>query len=271
MLKKIFFNLNLGLLVLILLACVFPGLFTSYGPNEISFKEKFEGPSARHWMGTDDMGRDLLARVLYGGRVTIFSALLIALGSLFIALIWAGISSFSGGLLDEWMTRIADMLMNIPGMLFAMIFVSLTGPGMFGLVFSLILIKWAGDARILRSHMLSLVYAEYIQAARCTGCNFFWIFRRHVLPNTTFLIFTLFGLGFASSILSIASLNFLGFGVKLPNPEWGAMINSARAFLQTYPHLMLFPGAAIALTILSTHFFVRSLDRNSQEGNLNYL
>ena len=87
------------------------------------------------------------------------------------------------------------MLMNIPGMLFAMIFVSLTGPGMFGLVFSLILIKWAGDARILRSHMLSLVYAEYIQAARCTGCNFFWIFRRHVLPNTTFLIFTLFGLG----------------------------------------------------------------------------
>ena len=271
MLKKIIPFINLGLLVLILLFCAFPGLLTPYAPNEISFKEKFEGPSARHWMGTDDMGRDLLARVLYGGRVTIFSALLIAVGSLLIALVWAAVSSFSGGLLDEWMTRVVDMLMNIPGMLFAMIFVSLTGPGMFGLVLSLILIKWAGDARILRSHMLSLVHAEYIQAARCTGCSFLRIFRKHVLPNTAFLIITLFGLGFASSILSIASLNFLGFGVKIPNPEWGALINTARPFLQTYPYLMLFPGAAIALTILVTHFFVRCLDKNSQEGNLNYL
>ncbi|MBI9049719.1 MAG: ABC transporter permease [Anaerolineaceae bacterium] len=263
--------INLVLLAIIILLCAVPTLITSYDPNEISLTERFAQPSMLHPFGTDDMGRDILSRVLYGGRVTIFSALLITIGSMLIATIWAGSSSYLGGWLDEMMTRVVDGLMNIPALLFALILISIFRPGMMSLILSLMLIRWADDAKILRGHMLGLIRSEFVLAAISIGSTHGRILRKELFPNSSFLILTLFGLNFTSNILSIASLNFLGFGVQLPDAEWGAMINQARPFLQTQPYMMLFPGLAILLTIISAQFAFQFMAKNHHVEEVRYL
>jgi len=252
--------LSLALLAVILFACAFPGLFTNYEPNAINFAEKFSQPNQIHPLGTDELGRDLFTRMLFGGRVTIGSSLLLAAGSTFIAAIWAAISAYLGGIWDELMTRIVDILMIFPALLFALLLVSILEPGMRSLVIALALVRWPGYARILRGQIYSLLSAEYLTAAEALGARPLHIIYRHIIPNTTMLIITLFGLSFASSILSISSLSFLGFGVQLPKAEWGAMINAARPLLQNHPYLMLFPGLAIIVTILLTNLSLRWLE-----------
>jgi peptide/nickel transport system permease protein len=264
MIRTVAGSLSLAVLVAILVACSFPTLLTSHAPNEINFELKFIAPNGDHPMGTDEMGRDLLARVLYGGRVTIWSSLAIAVGSVVIATLWAAVSAYAGGIVDELMTRIVDTLMNIPSLLFVLLLVSILEPGMESLVLALTLIRWTGYARIIRGQIFSLLGAEFLVAARAVGAAPFHIIRRHVIPNTLYLVITLFGLNFGSSMLSISSLSFLGFGVKLPHAEWGAMINYARPFLQTRPYLMLFPGLAIVITILATNLSVRFLEQRGK-------
>jgi peptide/nickel transport system permease protein len=265
-----------GILVTVVLACIivvctFPGAFTPYDPNQINFSDKLQPPSIKHLMGTDEMGRDLLARVLYGGRVTIWSSLAIAVISITIATLWAAVSAYSGGIVDEVMTRVMDSLMNIPSLLFVLLLVSVLKPGMMSLVIALSLIKWTGYGRIIRGQVFSLMGAEFILASRAIGGNTVHILKKHIIPNTWFLIVTLFGLNFASSILSISSLSFLGFGVRLPNPEWGAMINYARPFLQTHAYLMLFPGAAIIITILATNTTANFFNHRDKNGQVSYI
>lgn len=252
--------LSLTLLAVILFACAFPGLFTNYEPNAINFAEKFSQPNRIHPMGTDELGRDLFTRLLFGGRVTIGSSLLIAVGSILIAAIWGAVSAYLGGIWDELMTRIVDILMIIPALLFALLIISILEPGMRSLVIALAIVRWPGYARILRGQVYSLLSAEYLVAARALGARPVHIIRRHIIPNTTMLIITFFGLSFASGILSISSLSFLGFGVQLPHPEWGAMINAARPFLQTRPYLMFFPGLAIIVTVLLANLSLRFLE-----------
>ncbi len=258
-----FFLILLGL---ILLGCLFPSMLTPYDPNAISFQDKFLPPAPGHLMGTDEFGRDLFTRVLYGGQVTIFSALIIASGSTLIAVTWAALSSFSGGWMDELMTRLVDILLVFPGLLFALLLVSVLKPGMSSLVLALTLVRWPGYSRILRGQIYSTLGAEYLTAAEALGAAPLHIIRRHIIPNSMYLILTLFGLNFASSILSISTLSFLGFGVQLPQAEWGTLIQAARPFLQTRPYLMLFPGMAIMLTILAVNLSVRLLEPDPPTG-----
>jgi ABC-type dipeptide/oligopeptide/nickel transport system permease subunit len=262
---------SLVILALIILVCSVPTLLTPYEPNDINFKDKLQPPGAAHPLGADDMGRDILARVLYGGRVTIWSSLIIATGTVVIATFWGAVSAYAGGSVDEIMTRIADLLMNIPSLLFVLLLVSIMSPGMASLIISLMLIKWAGYARIVRGQVYTLLSAEFIEAARSVGATGGRIILKHIIPNTWFMVITIFGLVFASSILSISSLNFLGFGVKLPHAEWGAMINYARPFLQTHPHLMLFPGLAIAVTIVATNLSVKFMGYDNNRERINHL
>ena len=254
--------LSLVVLILIMLACIFPGMITPHHHNAINFEEKFSPPSCAHPLGTDAFGRDLLARLLYGGRVTIGSSLIIAAGSIAIAVFWAAISAFLGGIWDELLTRIVDILMILPSLLFALLLVSIMEPGMRSLILALTLVRWPGYARILRGDVIKLLGAEYLTAARALGAQPLFLIWNHIIPNMLPLIITLFGLSFASSILSISSLSFLGFGVQLPNPEWGAMINTARQHLQIYPYLMLFPGLAIVTTIFLTNLSLKLLEKD---------
>jgi ABC-type dipeptide/oligopeptide/nickel transport system permease subunit len=267
--RKIVGLVSLLVLVLILLACAFPTLITQYEPNEISFAEKLTPPSKEHPMGTDDMGRDLLARVLYGGRVTIWSSLIISAVSIAIATLWAAVSAYAGGAVDELMTRVVDVLMNIPDLLLVLLLVSILKPGMKSLVVSLTVVRWTSYSRIIRGQVYSLLNAEYITASQALGASGWHVVRRHIIPNTLLLVITLFGLNFGSSMLSISSLSFLGFGVQLPQAEWGAMINAARPFLQTRPYLMFYPGLAIVLTILTANLAVQLL-RGTAGRELNH-
>lgn len=260
MIRKILGVISLVFLFVILLACLFPNQLSPYQPNEIDFSRKFIPPGRQHMMGTDELGRDVLTRLLYGGRVTLGSALVIAGGSTLLAALWAGVSAYIGGIWDEILTRIVDLLLIIPGMLLALLLVSLLQPGMGSLVLALVIARWPGYARILRGKVYSLLSEEYLLAAEAIGARPFRIIWRHLLPNALVLILTVFRLSFASGIISISSLSFLGFGVQLPNSEWGAMINAARPFLQTRPYLMVFPGAAIVVTILLINLSLNLLE-----------
>lgn len=260
MIRKMLGVVSLVLLSLIVLACFFPGMVSSYQPNEIDFTRKFTPPGPEHWMGTDELGRDVFTRLLYGGRVTLGSALVIAVGSTLVAAVWAGVSAYIGGLWDELLTRIVDLLMILPGLLLALLLVSLLEPGMGSLVLALVIARWPGYARILRGQIYSLLKEDYLLAAEAIGARPIRIIWRHLLPNALVLILTVFGLSFASGIISISSLSFLGFGVQLPTPEWGAMINAARPFLQTRPYLMVYPGAAVVIVILLSNLSLNLLE-----------
>lgn len=265
MIRTVVGIVSLVVLISVLVVCTFPTLFTSYAPNDIDFDSKFVEPNRAHPMGTDEMGRDLFTRLLYGGRVTIWSSLVIAAGSVMIATLWSAASAYAGGIVDELMTRIVDALMNIPSLLFVLLLVSILEPDMKSLVLALTLIRWTGYARIIRGQIFSLLGAEFLVAARALGATPLHIIRRHIIPNTLFLVITLFGLNFGSSMLSISSLSFLGFGIRLPHAEWGAMINYARPFLQTRPYLVLFPGLAIIVTILTANLSVRFLEQRGKQ------
>jgi ABC-type dipeptide/oligopeptide/nickel transport system permease subunit len=271
LIKKIVGMVSLVILLAIIVACSVPWLLTLYDPYEINFTDKLMEPNATHLLGTDEMGRDLLARVLYGGRVTIWSALIITAGSILIATVWGAVSAYVGGTVDELMTRIVDTLMNIPSLLLVLLLVSILSPGMTSLVISLMVIRWTGYARIIRGQVFTVLGAEFIQAARSVGATPGHIVRRHIIPNTWFLVVTLFGLNFGSTILSISSLNFLGFGVRLPYAEWGAMINYARPFLQTKPYLIFFPGLAIVVTILATNLSFNFIALRAEKERVNHL
>lgn len=264
MTRKILGAISMVLLFLIVLACFFPGLLTSYQPNEIDFSRKFTRPGPGHWMGTDQLGRDIFSRLLYGGRVTLGSALVIAVGSTLLASVWAGVSAYVGGLWDELLTRIVDLLLILPGLLLALLLVSLLEPGMGSLVLALVIVRWPGYARILRGQLYALLQEDYLLAAEAIGARPIRIIWRHLLPNAWVLILTVFGLSFSSGIISISSLSFLGFGVQLPNPEWGAMINAARPFLQTRPYLMVFPGFAVVISILLTNLSLGLLESDTK-------
>lgn len=256
-------KVSLFLLFLIVLTCFFPGILSPYQPNEIDFKRKFSPPGPEHWMGTDELGRDVFTRLLYGGRVTLGSALVIAVVSTLAAALWAGVSAYIGGLWDELLTRFLDLLLILPGLLLALLLVSMFEPGMGSLILALVIARWPGYARILRGQIYSLLKEEYLLAAEAVGARPIRIIWRHLLPNVMVLILTVFGLSFASGIISITSLSFLGFGVQLPTPEWGAMINAARPFLQTRPYLIVFPGSAIVISILLTNLSLSLVEPGS--------
>jgi peptide/nickel transport system permease protein len=258
--KKPLGAVSLVLLILLLLACFFPGQLTRYQPDQIDFSRKFTSPGRQHLMGTDELGRDVFTRILYGGRATLGSALVIAGGTTFTAALWAAVSVYLGGIWDELLTRMVDLLMIIPGLLLALILVSILEPGMPSLVLALVIARWPGYARILRGQLYSLKGQDFLLAAEAVGARPLRIIWRHFLPNARVMILTVLGLSFASGIISISSLNFLGFGVQLPHPEWGAMVNAARPFLQTRPYLMVFPGAAIVASILLTNLSLSLLE-----------
>jgi ABC-type dipeptide/oligopeptide/nickel transport system permease subunit len=254
------------LLAAIALACAFPQLLTIYDPDAIDFSAKFAAPGPAHPMGTDDMGRDVLARVLHGGRVTLGAAAISSAASLLLAVMWAAVSASLGGMADEIMTRVADMVMNIPNLLLVLLLVSLIGPGMVGLVIALGAARWAGYARILRGQVLALLGEEYVLASRASGARPVHIIRHHIIPNLRPLALKLLGLNFAACVLSISGLSFLGFGVRPPQAEWGAMIDAARPFMQSRPYLMAFPSAAVLLSILAANFTLELADRSAEQG-----
>lgn len=241
------------LLLVFVLATIFAPLLTPYGPNTTDFTNTLAAPSAHHWLGTDDLGRDELTRILYGGRVSIGMAVVAATLSATIGLTLGLISGYFGGVFDLLLMRIVDGLQALPGLLLAFAVAGLLGAGLFNIEIAVIAVWWTGYARVVRSMTLSLRERAFVEAARGTGATSRMIIVRHILPNVVGPATVLATLELAHVLLALAALSFLGLGVAPPTAEWGTMLSQARDFFDRAPQLLIYPGLAITLVALASN------------------
>ncbi|WP_394580813.1 nickel transporter permease [Cytobacillus firmus] len=241
-------------LIYIILAVLAP-LISPYDPYEIDLVNKLQSPSADHIMGTDDKGRDIFSRILYGSQLSLAVGFVsVFIGALF-GIVLGIISGYYGGWVDTIIMRFIDVLLAFPGLLLALAIVSALGPSLINVMIAVGVFSIPTFARIVRGSTLSVKKMEYIDAIRVLGASDLKIIFVHILPNILSPIIVQGTLRLATSILSVAGLSFLGMGAQPPTPEWGAMLSDGRDFLFTAPHIALFPGIAIALIVLGFNLF----------------
>lgn len=248
--------LGLIMLILFVLLSVLAPLLTDYDPNRSNLRNRNLPPSEEHLLGTDDMGRDILARTLYGGRISL-SVGLVSVGiSLSIGVILGATAGFFGGMVDTVIMRIADVFYSFPFMILAITISSIFGPSIYNTMIILGVLSWPSSARLLRAEFLKLKSTDFSLAATALGANPTRVMFRHILPNAISPLLVSATLGVASAILSEAGLSFLGLGVPPPAPSWGNMLNRARPLhiLASMPWMWLPPGIAIFIIVLSINF-----------------
>jgi peptide/nickel transport system permease protein len=245
--------------VLLLAVFVLGGLAAPWlapaNPSAIDLLHRLEGPSAAHWAGTDELGRDTLSRLLFGARLSLAVSVTVVSISLVLGIGIGGLAGYLGGWIDIGLTTIAmNTFLALPGILLAIAFAAFLGPGFSNLVLALAIGGWAGYARLVRAQVMSVRDREYVDAARALGASGMRIFFRHILPNIVQPILVQAAIGMGGVILAEATLSFLGLGIPAPAPSWGAMLNDARAHLFDSPHMVLFPAAAMAGAVLGFNF-----------------
>ena len=247
-----------GIVLMILAASLAPFL-TPYEENDMDLLHRLSPPSAEHLLGTDEGGRDVLTRLLYGARVSLLIGVVPALLSLVLGSALGVLAGYRGGLTDAIIMRLADVTLAFPSMLLAMVIMYSLGGGIVDVFLTLTLVNWANVARVVRAQTLQLKSSEYVEAAQVIGVSRATVMRRHILPNCLSTMLVLFTLNVPASILTESSLSFLGLGVQPPNASWGLMINVGRQYLYTAPWLCFAPGAAIMLIVLAFNFLGNGL------------
>jgi peptide/nickel transport system permease protein len=245
--------------VLLLLAFIVGGLAAPWlapaNPAAINLPHRLESPSAMHWAGTDELGRDTLSRLLYGARLSLAVSVTVVTISLALGLAVGGLAGYLGGWIDIALTTFAmNTFLALPGILLAIAFAAFLGPGFSNLVLALAVGGWAGYARLVRAQVMAVRDREYVDAARALGASGLRIFFRHILPNIVQPILVQAAIGMAGVILAEATLSFLGLGIPAPAPSWGSMLNDARLHLFDSPHMVLFPALAVAGAVLGFNF-----------------
>lgn len=236
-------------LVLALLA-VFAPYVAPYDYQEMNVAVAKQGPSAEHWFGTDDLGRDIFSRLIYAGRYSLTMGIASVALSFVISVVLGSVAGFFGGWIDNLIMRLLDCISAIPGLLMAILVSAALGTGYMNTVLALAVGGVGGMTRLLRAQVMSERGKEYAEAARATNCTSARIIFHHILPNAmTPMIVNATGL-VAGSLLFAASLSFIGLGVQPPTPEWGAMLAGARSYVRTYPHMLIFPGLFICVTVI---------------------
>jgi len=225
-----------------------------YDPNAIVIQDRLLPPSAAHWFGTDDNGRDYLARALYGGRISLSVGFLAMIVAVVVGTAVGTISGYFGGWLDNLLMRIVDIFLSIPSFFLMLILNAYLRPGITTIILIIGLLSWMNTARIVRAETLSVKEREYVLYARVSGQSTFNIITRHIIPSIMPTIIVAATINIASAILMESSLSFLGLGVQQPNSSWGSMLNYAQGYIGDAPYLALFPGLFILLTVLSFNF-----------------
>ena len=238
-------------IVVVVAAGLLAPVIAPYDPIKQSLMSRLEAPSAEHWFGTDEIGRDEFSRILYGARVSLFIGFVGTVGGVILGSILGLVSGYFGGWTDNLSMRAVDVMYAFPGILLAILIVAIMGPGLTNLMIALTIWGTPTLSRIVRSVILSLKEQEFILAAEAIGAPRSRVILRHLLPNTTAPIIVYATLGVAGSLLTAAGLGFLGIGVQPPTPEWGAMLSTGRGYLREAPFLMIFPGVMIFLTVMS--------------------
>src|SRR6202043_208174 len=224
-------------------------------PAHIDLPSRLAGPSLSHWCGTDELGRDILSRLIYGSRISMLVGSCVVAASLFVGLIVGSIAGYYGGHIDRFTNVVVmNAFLSFPGILLAIAFVAFRGPGIFNLVLALSLGGWVGYARLVRGQVLAAREKEFVEAARALGASDLRIIVRHILPNIIQPVIVQAAIGMAGAILAEATMSFLGLGVPPPTASWGTMLNDGRAHLFDAPHLVLFPALAVMLAVLSFNF-----------------
>jgi len=238
-------------LLLVLAALLAPWIAPA-DPVAQNLPVRLEGPSRAHWMGTDELGRDTLARTLYGARISLLVAVSVVCGCGATGLIIGMLAGYAGGWFDRFVNLLLiNAFLSFPGILLAIAFAAFLGPGIGKVILALIITGWAGYARLARAQVLKVKELEFILAARSLGAPHLRILARHLLPNILQPVLIQATIGMAGAILAESTLSFLGLGVLAPVPSWGAMLNDARSHLFDAPHMVIFPALAVMTAVLA--------------------
>lgn len=246
--------IGLALILFISIVALFAPLLSPYTVYEQNLELRLSGSSASHPFGMDELGRDILSRMMFGTRTSLGVAAIVVSVSLFFGTLIGCLAGYSGGWIDEIIMRLVDILLSFPGILLAIAMVAVLGPGLDHLIFALCLIGWVGYARLSRAQTLQIRGMDYVAGARASGADLPRIIFRYIIPNLLGPLLVQATFGIAAVILSEASLSFLGLGIQPPSPSWGSMLRSGCENILEAAHLTLYPGAAIAVTVLGFNF-----------------
>lgn len=257
--KRLFRENKLAIVSLVIIAifvigAVFAPWLTPYGYEDIDPINRLSGLSKEHLLGADELGRDVLTRLLYGSRISLLVGIVPTIISMLAGAVLGIVAGYMGGRVDSVIMRLADIMLAFPSMLLAMVIMYTLGDGIINIFLALALVNWASVARIVRAETLKLREAEFVEAARSIGVSNFKIMWRHIMPNCIPSMIVLFTLNIPSAILSESSLSFLGLGIEKPMASWGMMVNIGRQYLYTNPELSLVPSIAIMLIVLAFNF-----------------
>jgi peptide/nickel transport system permease protein len=237
------------------LFAIFAPWIAPQDPANISLATRLQPPSAHHWFGTDELGRDVLSRVIFGARISMLVGISVVAGSLLLGTIIGSLAGYYGGFVDRFVNVIVmNAFLSFPGILLAIAFVAFLGPGLINLILALIIGGWVGYARLVRAQVLAAREREYVEAARALGASDWRIITRHILPNIMQPVIVQAAIGMAGAVLAEATMSFLGLGVPPPTASWGSMLNDGRSHLFDAPHLVIFPALAVMLAVLSFNF-----------------
>nr|WP_238456615.1 nickel ABC transporter permease subunit NikC [Desulfotruncus arcticus] len=241
--------------LVIILAVVIVGIMAPYlapnDPEKIVLSQKLAAPSAAYPLGTDHLGRCILSRLIYGTRLSLSTAAIALVTIMLISIPLGTLSGYLGGRLDNLVMRVIDVLLAFPGLVLALVIAGMLGPGLMNVMIATAAVWWVGYARVIRGVVLSVREKEFVLAARSSGTSHCGIIVRHILPNVLSPVIVLATLDMGSLILAISGLSFLGLGAQPPTPEWGAMLNDGRPYMQVVPRLMVYPGLAIMTVVLA--------------------
>jgi len=243
---------GLAIVCILVLAALCAPWISPADPAAQNLASRLQAPSYAHWMGTDELGRDILSRAIYGARISLLVSTCVVLGCGSIGLTIGMIAGFRGGFFDRVTSLLViNAFLSFPGILLAIAFAAFFGPGIGKVILALIITGWAGYARLARAQVMKIKELEYVLAARSLGASSTRILLRHLLPNILQQVLIQATIGMAGAILAEATLSFLGLGVLAPLPSWGAMLNDARNHLFDAPHMVLFPALAVVLAVLA--------------------
>lgn len=246
--------LSLGFLIALVAIIVLAPYLGEPSPLTQDLDHIDEAPSAAHLLGTDELGRDMLSRLINGAQVSLMVGLTVQTCETVIGTLLGLIAGYYGGVVDMIIMRIVDTVYAFPPFLFAVFMAAILPPSVWSIILVLVLVSWPWEARVTRGMVLSLKESEFVTSARVVGASNWRIMLRHILPNALSPLIVGFSLGIAGTIMAESGLSFLGIGIRPPTPSWGGMIDQGRLFLRVYPHLAIFPSIALALTVLAFNF-----------------
>jgi peptide/nickel transport system permease protein len=247
--------IGVALVILFVLCALIAPWIAPQDPAHIDLANRLERPSAHHLCGTDELGRDILSRLIWGARISMFVGSSVVAGSLLLGLIIGSLAGFYGGRIDRFVNIVLmNAFLSFPGILIAIAFVAFRGPGIFNLVLALSLGGWVGYARLVRGQVLAVREREFVEAARALGASDLRIILRHILPNIIQPVIVQAAIGMAGAVLAEATMSFLGLGVPPPTASWGSMLNDARSHLFDASHLVIFPALTVMFAVLAFNF-----------------